>query len=75
MRGGVLRWPGHQKRLEMLLNRLPNVAFGVFDGPPIAIATRQSGTVGQIPVVLSFFFNHDLERIIFHRPPSLWGGV
>jgi hypothetical protein len=69
------RLPVRQERLKMLLDGFSNVAFGVFDCLPIAIATGQGGAIGHIPVVLGFFLNHDLERIIFHEPSSLWGGV
>jgi hypothetical protein len=67
--------PMCQERLKVLLNSFSNVALGVFDGFPITIATGQGGAIGHIPVVLGFLFNHNLERIVFHGPSSLWEGV
>ena len=54
----------------MLLDGFSNVAIGVFNGFPIAKATRQRGTTGQVPLVFGFFLNHNLERIEFHKPSS-----
>ena len=53
----------------MLLNSFSHIALRIFDSFPIAVATGQGGTIGHVPVVLSFFLYHDLDRIVFHRPP------
>ena len=54
----------------MLLNSFSHIALGILDGFPIAQATGQSGTISQVPIVLGFFLNHDLERIKLHKPSS-----
>ena len=59
----------------MLLNSFSHIALGIFDSFPITQAAGQSGAIGQVPLILSFFLNHDLKRIIFHGLPSPWSGV